>query len=128
MMDNSSRGNIVMRLKRLSGVLVLIAMTGAAALTTDRWWTPMKPRIAKLLDVQAEAEAAHEDHEDHADPNTLTISKQALQTLGIKVSRVKSRDVYERTIRVPGRIVEIPGASLRDVTAGLSGMITKVYV
>jgi cobalt-zinc-cadmium efflux system membrane fusion protein len=128
MMEKSSRGNIVKKFSRLSGVFVLIAIVAAAALTTDRWWTPMKPRIAKLLHVQVEAEAVHEAHEDHADPNTLTISKQALQTLGIEISRVKSRGVYERTIRVPGRIVEIPGASLRDVTAGLSGMITKVYV
>ena len=103
-------------------------MVVALALTTDQWWTPMKPRVARLLDVQTEADVAHEGHEAHPDPNTLTISEQARQTLGIKISRVKLRGVYERMIRVPGRIVEIPGASLRDVTAGLSGVITKVYV
>ncbi|MCH7687229.1 MAG: efflux RND transporter periplasmic adaptor subunit [Planctomycetes bacterium] len=103
-------------------------MVTAAALTTDLWWTPIRPRIAELLAVQAEAETVHEEHEDHLDPDILTISKQALQTLGIEISRVEPRGVYERTIRVPGRIVEIPGASLRDVTAGLSGVITKVYV
>jgi cobalt-zinc-cadmium efflux system membrane fusion protein len=130
-MDKSSRGTIVMRFMRISGVLVLCVMVTAAALTTDRWWTPMKPRIAKLLEVHTETDAEHEVHEGHdheVDPNLLTISEQARQTLGINISRVKSRGVYERTIRVPGRIVEIPGASLRDVTAGLSGMITKVYV
>ena len=126
-MNQTSRGTIVMRFMRVSVVLVVFVMVTAAALTTDRWWTPMKPRIAKFLEVQTE-EDAPEEVDDHIDPDLLTISEQARQTLGIKISRVKSRGVYERTIRVPGRIVEIPGASLRDVTAGLSGVITKVYV
>ena len=128
MMDKSSRDNIVMRFKGISGFLFLSVMVAAAALTTDRWWTPMKPRIAKLLEIQTEAVAAQEDVDHHVDPDAITISKQARLTLGIEVKPVKSRGVYERTIRVPGRIVEIPGASLRDVTAGLSGVITKVHV
>jgi len=124
-MDETKRGNF---LTKVSGMLIVVVVIVAAAFfTKEQWWHPIKPGVARLLGFQVpEEETEEEQHEQ--DPDILTISEQARESLGIKIGRVKKYPVFERTIRVPGRIVEIPGVSLQDVTASLSGVITRVHV
>jgi cobalt-zinc-cadmium efflux system membrane fusion protein len=87
-------------------------------------------------DHDAEAEAAgHPDDEDHAAANydhphdeaaALSLSKQAKANIGVRPVRVELR-TFERTITVPGIVVERPGWTTLEVTAPMTGVVTRIY-
>lgn len=123
-MSETSRGSLLTRLLAPLVVFALVILAGV--LSKDVWWQSAKPHVARVLGFSMEEE--HEAEEAHADPDVLHITDQARATLGVRIERIKRLPLYEKTIRVPGRVVEIPGSSLQEVTAGLSGVITNVYV
>lgn len=77
-------------------------------------------------------ETAHEhpgesyDDHVHNDAAAITLSRQAKGNLGLRTTRVELR-TFDRTITVPGIVVERPGRSTLQVTAPLTGVVTKVY-
>lgn len=70
--------------------------------------------------------AAH-DHEGHEDSSSLELSSQALKNIGYEPFTVALRD-YERSVSLPGMIVERPGKTQYRVSAPLGGVITKVHI
>lgn len=70
--------------------------------------------------------AAH-DHEGHDDDNSLELSPQALKNIGYEPFTVALRD-FDRSISLPGMIVERPGKTQYRVSAPLGGVVTKVHV
>lgn len=70
--------------------------------------------------------AAH-DHEGHEDSSSLELSAQALKNIGYEPFTVAARD-FERSISLPGMIVERPGKTQYRVSAPLGGVITKVRI
>ncbi|MBP88777.1 MAG: hypothetical protein CMJ64_19040 [Planctomycetaceae bacterium] len=67
------------------------------------------------------------DAESHAeDSEFLELSEQSRESLGIEVTKLSQSD-YARTLRVPGTIVAIPGVTQLDVTAKVSGQVTKIF-
>ncbi|MBL9161560.1 MAG: efflux RND transporter periplasmic adaptor subunit [Planctomycetaceae bacterium] len=70
--------------------------------------------------------AAH-DHDGHDDVNSLELSAQALKNIGYEPFTVVLRD-FERSISLPGMVVERPGKTQYRVSAPLGGVITKVHV
>lgn len=83
------------------------------------------------------ADAKHEHDEDyepggkphdhvHDEAAALTLSRQAKGNIGLRTARVELR-TFDRTITVPGMIVERPGRSTFQVTAPLTGVVTRVY-
>lgn len=70
--------------------------------------------------------AAH-DHAGHEDASSLELSAQALKNIGYEPFTVALRD-FERSISLPGMVVERPGKSQYRVSAPLGGVITKVHI
>ena len=70
--------------------------------------------------------AAH-DHAGHEDASSLELSAQALKNIGYEPFTVAPRD-FERSISLPGMVVERPGKSQYRVSAPLGGVITKVHI
>jgi len=94
----------------------------------DRWW-PESEGFLRALTKSSHADEPdhHEEDGESQDDNVLKVSKQALATLDIKVAPLKRVD-YARMIRVPGQVVDIRGVSNQDVTCGLSGVVSRVYI
>lgn len=70
-------------------------------------------------------EADHDDHE-HDEATAIKLSRQAQGNIGLRMTQVALRS-FERTITVPGIVVERPGWSVLDVTAPMTGVVTRVY-
>ena len=67
------------------------------------------------------------DAESHADDSEfLELNERSRKSLGIEVTKLARSD-YARTLRVPGTIVAIPGVTQLDVTAKVSGQVTKIF-
>lgn len=66
------------------------------------------------------------DHAGHEEGNALELSKQAQANIGLKLGNV-SLTSYDRTITIPGMIRERPGRSTVEITAPLTGIVTRIY-
>jgi len=65
------------------------------------------------------------DHE-HDEAAAIKLSKQAQGNIGLQLAKVELRP-FDRTITVPGIVVERPGWSTMEVTAPMTGVVTKIY-
>jgi len=65
------------------------------------------------------------DHK-HDEAAAIKLSKQALGNIGLRLTKVELRP-FERTMTVPGMVVERPGWSLLEVTAPMTGVVTRIY-
>jgi len=65
------------------------------------------------------------DHE-HDEAAAIKLSKQAQGTIGLRLARVELGP-FERTITVPGIVVERPGWSKMEITALMTGVVTRIY-
>jgi cobalt-zinc-cadmium efflux system membrane fusion protein len=65
------------------------------------------------------------DHK-HSEAEALELSRQARANIGLQLTRVELGP-FERTISVPGIVVEKPGWSVVEVTAPMTGVVTRVY-
>lgn len=70
-------------------------------------------------------EEAH-DHSEEPDHDHIDLSNQAARNIGLKVATLESKP-YQRTIAIPAVVVERTGISRVDVSAPLSGIVTKVF-
>jgi membrane fusion protein, heavy metal efflux system len=73
-------------------------------------------------DHEAEAAAGHQ----HEETGTITLSRQAQGNIGLKLATVELRP-FERTMNVPGIVVERPGWSVLEVNAPMTGVVTRIY-
>jgi hypothetical protein len=65
------------------------------------------------------------DHK-HDEASAIKLSKQARENIGLRLARVELRP-FERTITVPGMVVERPGWSVLEVTSPMTGVVTRIY-
>ena len=66
------------------------------------------------------------DHAGHNEETSLELSAQALQNIGFEPFKVALRD-FERSVSLPGMVVERAGKSQYRVSAPLGGVVTRVY-
>ena len=76
-------------------------------------------------DEHAHAAKKQYDHK-HDDAAAIKLSKQAQGNIGLRLARIELRP-FERTITVPGMVVERPGWSVLEVTAPMTGVVTRIY-
>jgi multidrug efflux pump subunit AcrA (membrane-fusion protein) len=76
--------------------------------------------------AQDEHEHAHEEH-GHEEQASIELSTAALKNIGYKSLTVAVGD-YERTISIPGMVVERPGKSQIRVSAPLGGVVTGSHI
>jgi multidrug efflux pump subunit AcrA (membrane-fusion protein) len=137
-MHSPARSHKLKTTVRWALALVVIAAAAASIALADRWLPQGRQRVARWLDPaigtddhadheHAGPEAHHDhDHPGHDEANSIELSEQARKNIGLKLLEVKLQD-FERTITVPAMVVERPGRSTLEVTAPLTGVVTRIY-
>jgi biotin carboxyl carrier protein len=74
-------------------------------------------------DGQGQSPASDHKHDEAA---AIKLSQQARGNIGLRLARVELRP-FERTITVPGIVVERPGWSVLEITAPMTGVVTRIY-
>ncbi len=116
--------------------LVLIAAATAATTTYSTWRPHAEKWVAKLKPSpkveevsagheEADAHAGH-DHAAHSEANSIVMSPQARKNIGLQIAKVELRP-FTKTVTVPGIVVERAGRSTVEVTAPLTGVVTRIY-
>lgn len=81
-------------------------------------------------DAHAEKDG-HEGHDHghagHKEENSIELSAQARKSIGLKEGEV-ALSTYQRTITIPGMVVERPGRSRYAAIAPMTGFLTKILV
>lgn len=71
-------------------------------------------------------EASHNhDHPGHEEGDSLELSEQARSNIGLELATVELKP-FDKSITVPGIITERPGRTTVEVTAPMTGVITKI--
>jgi multidrug efflux pump subunit AcrA (membrane-fusion protein) len=71
--------------------------------------------------------AGHDhSHAGHEESNSIELSEQARKNIGLQTAKVELKS-FTRAISVPGIVVERPGRSLVQVTAPMTGTVTRIY-
>jgi multidrug efflux pump subunit AcrA (membrane-fusion protein) len=120
----------------VSVLIILVVVAGAFY----RQWLPTMQRLLAGNSPQAVGNAAEKGHDKHAghdhmghdhaghdEANSIEMSQQARKNIGLTVAKVELQ-TFVKTISVPGTIVERPGLSTVEVTAPLTGIITRIYI
>ena len=81
--------------------------------------------VGKSDDEHAHGHEGH-DHAGHTESNSIELSEQARKNIGLQVAKVELKP-FTRTIAVPGMVVERPARSTIEVTAPMTGIITRIY-
>jgi cobalt-zinc-cadmium efflux system membrane fusion protein len=112
-------------------LLLVLAAFGLVAVVTvlvtyDYWSPPLRNWLASgAADINDEHDDDHPAHGDSSD--SLELSDQARRAIGLQIGEVTLTD-FERTISVPGMVVERPGRSRVEITAPLTGIVTKILI
>ncbi len=62
----------------------------------------------------------------HDEASAIKLSTQAQGNIGLRTAKVELKP-FERTITVPGIVVERPGWSTIEITAPMTGIVTRIY-
>jgi len=118
------------------GAIVLVIVVAAVFY---RQWLPHVQQLLAVAQPAAEVkddhdaadghDHAHEGHEHagHIDANSIELSVQARKNIGLGDPLVVKLQVFTKTVSVPGMVVERPGRSTVEVTAPMTGIITRIY-
>ena len=116
-------------------ILAIVAIAAAAA--TYQSWLPHAQKL-----IGASGEGAKSDEEPAADPhaghdhgghaghdeaNSIELSLQARKNIGIAEPLKVTLQTFTKTITVPGIVAERPARSTIDITAPMTGLITRIY-
>ena len=70
------------------------------------------------------AEVSSEYDHPHSEAETITLSTQAQANIGVQLTRVDLQN-FDRSVTLPGIVVERPGWSTIEVTAPMTGVVTR---
>jgi len=113
---------------RTTSALVLIGIALLAGATAPWWWTAMQPHSAQSphSTEPAEAHGEHDHaHAGHTEGSSIELSENALKNIGYESAKV-TLGPYERAIILPAIVIERPGKSQIEITAPLTGVVTKI--
>ena len=104
-----------------------LVLAGALAASRSHWLPYFRGTgTASPADKAGVDEHAGHDHAAHAELSSIKLSPQAQANIGLKVAQVELRP-FERTISIPGIMVERPGRSTVQITAPVTGVIMRIY-
>lgn len=118
-------------------VIGVVLSSLAAAFYFQAQWLPVAQRWTANLMADAgkqgeaaNAEASHDeaDHAAHGDPSTIDLSLQARKNIGLTDEFIQpvKLEPFTRTLSIPGVVAERPGRSVVEVTAPLTGVVTRI--
>lgn len=117
--------------RHLALAAVAIAVI-AVALTRELWLGPVRAWLASAPPSvddhdHGSAPGGHDDH-DHAaeEVDFIELSEQGRKNIGLRIEPAKLRS-YERTITMPGIVVERPGRTVIRVGTPLNAIVTRIY-
>jgi multidrug efflux pump subunit AcrA (membrane-fusion protein) len=115
-------------------VLVSLVVIAAAAIALYFGWSRLGSNLSQVA-VEAKTSDQHSDHHGgaehdhshagHEEANSLELSEQARRNIGLQTTTVELAP-FEKTITVPGMIVERPGRTTIEVTAPMTGVILSL--
>lgn len=113
---------------RFTSILVLIVVA-VVAVASAPWWLPVvRPRAGQKASAPAPADA-HDDHDHshagHVEGSSIELSENALKNIGFQSAKV-TLGPYQRAINLPAIVIERPGKSQIEITAPLTGVVTKI--
>ena len=115
----------------LPASLVVLATVVTAVVTYPRWL----PRAKGLSTAEKEPGDDHSGHghqghghahEGHDEASALELSEVAWKNIGLRTGIVTPQ-TYVKTVSYPATVVERPGRSQGEITAPLTGIVTRVY-
>ena len=121
------------RLLRLALPLAVIALAAFAIyLGKDRLKALVSPPASESTaakhQTESPEEAGHDHdhrHPGHQESSSLELSEQARSNIGLQLVTVELKP-FEKTITVPGMITERPGRTTFEVTAPMTGVVTRL--
>ncbi len=120
----------------LGGIIVVALMFLVAVATQSQWRTRVESWLAG--DQGEPGPDSHEhgpldhphdhgsEHPGHSADTAIEVSLTGLKNIDFEPIQVGLSD-YERTVTLPAMVVERPGHSQIQITAPLSGVVTRVY-
>ena len=106
-------------LRKLSGVVVVAALSAVAFFTSEQW-------MPLVIRKSAEAATAEDAAPPVEEPKVLKLNPQARKNLGL-VSKPARLQTYWKKIQIPGAIVDRPGRSDRGITSPVVGVVTQIH-
>lgn len=117
--------------------LILTVVVGiTAAMTYQKWLPPAQDFIARVTapSTDSPVDHLHDDHTGHShaapavhdDSDVLELSDVAWKNIGLQTAVVELQ-TYIKTVSVPAMVVERPGRSQVEISAPLTGMVTRIY-
>jgi cobalt-zinc-cadmium efflux system membrane fusion protein len=109
-----------------------LAIVTAAVMLQSRWVPTTQQWLAAWRsEPQTNSEQSHDEasHAAHGDPNVIELSPQARKNIGLTddlIQPVKLQP-FTRSLSIPGSVTERPGRSVVEVTAPLTGVITRIF-
>ncbi|MEX2186371.1 MAG: efflux RND transporter periplasmic adaptor subunit [Pirellulales bacterium] len=123
------RWRISPRYAALAGVAIAVV---AIALTREVWLQPLRAWLAT-------AATGEDDHGHAADPkagdghnhaagdlDSIVVSEQGRKNIGLRIEPVTLAP-YERTVTMPGIVVERPGRTVIRIGTPLNAIVTRIY-
>jgi multidrug efflux pump subunit AcrA (membrane-fusion protein) len=77
-------------------------------------------------DQRKAGKADHASDHKHEEASTVRLSANAQANVGLRLAKVELK-AFERTITVPGMVIERPGRSELQVAAPLTGVVTRIW-
>ncbi len=112
-----------------AAVVVAIAGIVAGYLSRDRWLPQATQFLAaaqeRLHDSEGDQNAADADAAP-AEATSLQLSEQGRKNVGLRLVTVQPR-AFDRTINVPAMVKERPGRTEINVSAPMTGIVTRIY-
>jgi cobalt-zinc-cadmium efflux system membrane fusion protein len=122
----SSNGNRSGRLVATLVTVLIVVATVGGLLAYNVWRNSQPLETAEPAGRDEHDKPAGHEHA-HDEGNSVTLSATALKNIRYKPHIVAVGD-YQRTVSMPGIIIERPGKSQVRVSAPLTGVVAKNYV
>ncbi len=110
----------------IATVIVLGTIVVVAAITWPQWLPPLQQIFQAVQQNDSNSAAVDDQVHDQSDVSYLELSVEARKNIGLTTSTVTFSD-YSRTVPVPAVVVQRPGRSHIDITAPMTGVVTKIH-
>ncbi len=113
------------RLLSLVSTIIVVAI-GITVVATHKQWMPLLRQMASGDSAAADSHGSEDGHAAHGELESIQLSDVARKNIGLKTGVIQPAS-YARTVKIPAMVVERPGRSQVNVTAPMTGIVTRVY-
>jgi multidrug efflux pump subunit AcrA (membrane-fusion protein) len=125
---NDTTMNALSKNKGWLALATVLLIVGAAYFLRSHWWPLVSNQPTKDEQTDRDSHAGHDHaHAGHDEGTSLELSEKELRNIGFQPLVIELQP-FTKSISVPAMVVERAGRSQIDVTAPMTGIVTKVYV